>query len=149
MDIGRAARAAALAILLGAAVLAACGDDGGSAGGSYSGPDEMADELGCADTFEYYGFTDDTASGVALESGSCTFEGALVSLDVAEDFDDGIDLTSLAAEALCQVGAVAGVSEFVVAEGPGWVSTPEEPGDEALAATLADELGGKVSRFDC
>ena len=57
--------------------------------------------------------------------------------------------TSLAAEALCEVGAISGISEFVVAEGPGWVSTPEEPGDEELAAVLADELGGKVSRFDC
>jgi hypothetical protein len=73
----------------------------------------------------------------------------VVSLDVAEDFDDGIDLTTLAAEALCQVGAVSGVTEFVVAQGPGWVSTPEEPGDDELAATLADELDGKVSRLDC
>jgi hypothetical protein len=149
MDIGRATRAAAVAILLGAVVLAACGDDGGSDGGAYSSPDEMAEELGCSDTFEYYGFTDDTASGVSLESGSCTFEGAVVSLDIAKDFDDEVDLTSLAAEALCQVGAISGVTEFVVAEGPGWVSTPEEPGDDELATTLADELDGKVSRFDC
>ena len=67
---------------------------------------------------------------------------------MAEDFD-GIDLTGLAAEALCQVGAVSGTTEFVVAQGPGWVSTPEEPGDDELATTLAEQLGGKVSRFDC
>lgn len=176
----RPARTVTVVLGFGLLLSSACGDDGGgddaapaevengaAAGGAgdggdgttsgpavpagpqpYATPAAMAEALGCTD------HRDGRIGSGPLEdrqaTGSCTFDGVEVDLDVFAAAEDLAAYEQVAQQADCDLLVAPGHSEYLYAVGDRWAaSVTDRVPDQAITDSLASRLGGETRRITC
>lgn len=149
------ARAVAAA-LVAATLAAACGDDGEGADPAYGSAQQLADALGCGDSFELDRLPEDdpndlvvvASTGPRVEVGSCELANSRVLLRVT-DVVGTDDEVGAAFEAFWCLGEPTDSADLHYAEGRGWIAVPADPRDRERASELAELLDGRVAGFGC
>lgn len=114
----------------------------------YANPAEMAEALGCTD------YVDRQLDSGSLEhrqaTGSCTFEGAEVDLDVFASAEDLAAYEEVGETAGCDALVAEGYTGYSYAVGDRWAATVFglEP-EQAIIDSMASRLGGETRSITC